>query len=367
MINLDNTVGAEEFLVFLEQQVQDLAIRIRIPSAIATVGLHLHASHIETALQHVHDIVFHVLTTGSWKDLDQCLAFTDVDDSEVRARLHHVGIRRNHAHHAVMTSIDGADEVVLNLHGHLHLRCLHILGIELNTGLNTLVFVDKVSFPVIYQLFQGLHVLLRQREHHLSLEWDGIAHVTTVPAGQSCLALLDSLSNEAHHQFIGIASTLMNLQSGVSTTESFECHLHGHILWVGLHLFVFQCSGEVDSTSRANHEFPPCLRVEVQQDVTLQLPFRKVVGTIHTRLLIGGDQCLHRTVFQGLVLHDSHDRGHTESVISTKGCSLCLHPLAIDPRLNGIGLKVMRTLGCLLRHHVHVSLQDHALSVLHSR
>ena len=109
------------------------------------------------------------------------------------------------------------------------------------------------------------------------------------------------------------------------------------------------------------------LRVEVEQDIALQLALGQLVGTKHARLLVASDEGVDGTVLQGLVLHDGHDRGHAETIISTKRGALCLHPFAVNPRLDGVGLEVVLRLGCLLRHHVHVGLQDDALAVLHSR
>ena len=266
-----------------------------------------------------------------------------------------------------MTGIDGIDEVVLNLHGHLRLRCFHLFCEELNTTLDVLELIFEVIFPVSHQFLQVIHILLRQCQHHFSLERDGVAHITTMPGSQTGFAFLDGLSNEAYHHLIGIATTFVDLQTRMTATQSFQSYLHGYVIGIRLHLFIFKRCGNINTTSRADHELTPCLGVEVHQDITVQLTFGQCIGTKHTRLFISGDQCLYRTVLQRLVLHDCHDGSHTESVVSTEGGSLCFHPFAVDPRFDGISHEVVLTLGRLLRHHIHVGLQDHTLTVLHTR
>ena len=72
-------------------------------------------------------------------------------------------------------------------------------------------------------------------------------------------------------------------------------------------------------------------------------------------------------MLQCLILHHSHDGSYTQSVVGTQCCALGLHPLAINPWLDGISLKVMGTLGSLLWYHIHVCLQDNTLLILHTR
>ena len=112
-----------------------------------------------------------------------------------------------------MHGIDGIHEVVLYLHRHLHLGCLHVLGKELDTVLNALIFVDECLAPVVHHLLESLHVLLRQCEHHLGLIWDGIAHISSVPCGKASLTLGNGLAHEAHHEFVGIGASYIDFKS----------------------------------------------------------------------------------------------------------------------------------------------------------
>ena len=82
-----------------------------------------------------------------------------------------------------MTTIDGVDEVVLNLYGHFHLRGLHILADYLDATLDTLIFVGEVLKPVCSEFLQHIYVLLRQCQYCLGLEGDSVTHVTALPTG----------------------------------------------------------------------------------------------------------------------------------------------------------------------------------------
>ena len=82
-----------------------------------------------------------------------------------------------------MTSIDSVNEVVLYLLRNLHLRSFYVLSKEfyLLYILDALELVLQFILPVGNHVVQSLYVLLRQGKHHLSLEWDGVAHVAALP------------------------------------------------------------------------------------------------------------------------------------------------------------------------------------------
>jgi hypothetical protein len=71
-------------------------------------------------------------------------------------------------------------------------------------------------------------------------------------------------------------------------------------------------------------------------------------------------------VLQRFVLHDRQDGGNAQTVVGAQRSAFSLHPLAVNPRLYRVCLEVMGRFRCFLRHHVHVSLQDDTLTVLHA-
>ena len=69
-----------------------------------------------------------------------------------------------------------------------------------------------------------------------------------------------------------------------------------------------------------------------------------------------------------LVSQNSQCRCHTDTVVSTQRRAVSRHPFAVVLYigLNGIFLKIKHFIAVLLRHHVHVSLQNNARMVLHA-
>ena len=153
----------------------------------------------------------------------------------------------------------------------------------------------------------------------------------------------------------------------MSATEVLHGHSYGSIVSVGVSLLIVEGGGNVDTAGRTDDELAPVLRIEIQQNVALQLAFRQFVGPIHAGLLVAGDECLDGTVLQVLVLHDSHNGSDAQTIVGTECRASGFHPFAVNPWPYGVGLEVVGRLGCLLRHHVHMSLEDDALLLLHTR
>ena len=84
MYSLYLTVYAILLLVYLQYVLQDIALRVRVPTAVAAAELYLHACHREATLQHggkIHLVIFVARTS---QDLDGSLATANLDDGEVR-------------------------------------------------------------------------------------------------------------------------------------------------------------------------------------------------------------------------------------------------------------------------------------------
>ena len=153
----------------------------------------------------------------------------------------------------------------------------------------------------------------------------------------------------------------------MSATQSLQSHLHCHILGVGLHLFIVEGGCNIYTSSTTDDKLSPVLGVEIEQYVAVQFIRRQVVGTIHSCFLVSSDKSLDRSVLQCFVLHHSHDGSHSKSVVGTECRSLSSHPsFLVDICLYWVGLEVMLTVGSLLRHHVHVSLENDSRLVFHT-
>ena len=74
-------------------------------------------------------------------------------------------------------------------------------------------------------------------------------------------------------------------------------------------------------------------------------------------------------MYDVLVSQNSHSRSHAYAVVGAQRRAVGGHPLAVvlNVRLDRVFLEVKHTVAVLLRHHIHVSLQDHARMVLVTR
>ena len=101
-------------------------------------------------------------------------------------------------------------------------------------------------------------------------------------------------------------------------------------------------------------------------------PFKIPAGlqaesAIHAGFLVLGNQGFQWTVLQVLGLQDSHDGSHTQAVVGTQRRTPGLYPITIDEGFDRVPGEIVHGIIVLLRHHVHVGLQDNALPVLHTR
>ena len=367
MVHLNDTVLVEELLVDVEQHVQRLAVGVGIPANVVATSLHLEVGEVEAGHEHLHDVVLHVFACRAGENLHCCLAVLDVDDGEVARGLYHIGVSGNEAHHAVVACVEGAQDSGLVVERHLHLRTVHLLDSEVYVVLDELELALKLGLERLDELLHALEVVLGKSHHCLGLEWDGVAHVATVPAHQASLVVLDGHLCQANHQLVGVGAAFVNLETAVTALESLEGDAHCDFAGSGLHLIIFACSGNVDATGAANHEFSPSLAVEVEEDVALHLSLGQVVGAIHTSLFVLSDKSLDGTVLEGVVFHHCHDGCDAQAVVGAQCGAASLDPVAVDVWLNGVGLEVVLALGSLLWHHVHVGLHGDALAVLHAR
>lgn len=69
---------------------------------------------------------------------------------------------------------------------------------------------------------------------------------------------------------------------------------------------------------------------------------------------------------QRVVLQHGQDGRGADAVVGAERRAVGRHPLAVDVGLDGVVLEVEHLVVVLLRHHVEVGLENHALAVLHA-
>ena len=161
----------------------------------------------------------------------------------------------------------------------------------------------------------------------------------------------------------------MDVASGVSSLAPLDFYFQSDVPFFGLHLLVGESSGSINSSGASYVELAFRLRIQVQQVFSFEPSRLERIGTVHAGLFINREERLQRRVNDRLVCKDSHRSSHADTVICTKRGTVCSHPFPILLYicLNSIFLEIKDLVAVLLRHHVHVSLENHTGMVLHSR
>ena len=201
----------------------------------------------------------------------------------------------------------------------------------------------------------------------MRLARNSITHIAALKTRQTAIEFNQQVMHYTGKQLIGIASSLIDLQSGMSTAQAFQDYLTGHEIGSGLFLFIFQCSCDINSSCTTDIKFSFVFRIEVQQNLAFQCTRFQAECTIHTRFLILSNQCLQRTMFQVFCFKYSHNGGHTHAVIGTQRSAFGLYPIAVNVCFNGIFGKVVNSIVVLLRHHIHMRLKNNSFTVFHTR
>ena len=263
-----------------------------------------------------------------------------------------------------MTTQDSVEQVLLNLLGH------HVLGHigSLNTQGYTLLYrfelACKDSLVFCCNLSNFAYSLIRHSEHNLTTCRDSVTHVATLPACERHATLVHSLAHKTSHQLVGVSTSLVNLNTRVTTTQATQMHLNSHITLDGLLGHKLHLRREVDTAGTTYVENTLLLRVEIQKDRAVEFAGLETERTKQTSLLVGRDKSLQRTVLQRVVLHNRHNSSNTDTVVGTKSCVVGIKPVTLNNCCDGVIKKVVLAVGSLLGHHIHVCLQDNPLAIL---
>ena len=173
--------------------------------------------------------------------------------------------------------------------------------------------------------------------------------------------------NHANQQFVGVTTSLVDFQTGVTATQSFQREFASHQSGIGSLFLIFHRGRNINATGTTDIKFTFRFRIKIQKNLALQRTGLQAESAIHTGFFVFGNQSFQRTMLQVLGLKHSHDGSHSQPVVGSERCSIGLYPVAVHVCLNGVLGKVVHLIVVLLRNHVHVCLQDNPLTVLHAR
>ena len=226
----------------------------------------------------------------------------------------------------------------------------------------------------IPQCFALLHIvqyvrffISRNRNDHFTFTRNGITHIATLPGNQTSLIVSNHLIHETSHQLVGIGTSFIDFQSGMTTAQPFQGNFQSNVSRICFHFFIFQHCCQVFTACTTDIQFSFFFRIQIQQNITVYRSRLQTERTEHTGFFVGSNQCFQRTMFQRLVFHDSHDSGNTHTIIGSQSRAFSFHPISVNVSLDRIIFKIMHCIVILLRNHVHVSLKNHLLTVFHPR
>ena len=89
------------------------------------------------------------------------------------------------------------------------------------------------------------------------------------------------------------------------------------------------------------------------------------VGAGEAILFVDGEERFQGTMRKCVVPEQRHDEGHPDAIVGAQRGAVGPQPALLDVGGNRVGLEIMDLVWGLLRHHVHVGLEDDAGTVVH--
>ena len=226
----------------------------------------------------------------------------------------------------------------------------------------------------IPQFFALLHIvqyvrffISRHCNNDFTFTRNRVTHIATLPGNQTSLIVSNHLIHETSHQLVGIGTSFIYFQSGMTTAQPFQGNFQSNVSRICFHFFIFQHCCQVFTACTTDIQFSFFFRIQIQQNITVYRSRLQAERTKHTCFLVGSNQCLQRTMFQRFIFHDSHDSGNTHTIISSQSRAFSFHPISVNVSFDRIIFKIMHCIVILLRNHVHVCLKNHLLAVFHPR
>ena len=233
MNNLYTIFLIVEFVVDFLHQRYDFAVPVGLPCRIFTVKFNLHTGHGKGTLERFDAALAHGVTRRTYENQHTGLATTYLDNSQVGRCFNDRGIGRNEAQHAIVAGAKSINQIVLNFLRHNFLRQGNLFNRHGQFSFNRTVFFNKSIFPVGHSLLEGFHIFSRQSQYHLTFTGNGVAHVAAFPLGQTGIEFAHGVTHHTRHQFVGIGTSFVDFQAGMSATQILQHYAYGFVGGIG--------------------------------------------------------------------------------------------------------------------------------------
>ena len=168
---------------------------------------------------------------------------------------------------------------------------------------------------------------------------------------------------ETVQDFVGIASSQMDISSRVASFQSFYFYFEEEISGRYFDFFIRKFCYGVNTTGTSDKDFPFILRVEIQKDISAHKTFFQGKCSGQSGFFIYGEQTFQRSVFYAVIGKDSQLRSHTDTIVSSECSSFGFQPFTVYFCFDWIGEEVVLNIIVFLTYHVNVRLQYYSLQV----
>ena len=274
-----------------------------------------------------------------------------------------------HADRAVRATLDGVDQVVLNLFRDERGRQLgRALSREADVALHALVLCAVERLVLADELLHVGHTVGGHRDDSRDFARDGVAERAALDRGQAHVVVADGLLEEAEEELVGVGAAQVDVDTRVAALESGQGEAQRHVaLRRRLAVAIVEGDVHVHPAGAAYEEAPLLFGVAVDHDRALQEAGLEAHGAVHAHLLVDREEALQGAVLDRLVGQGGHGQRDAHAVVRAEGRVARRDPLAVDVGVDRVAEEVVRYAGVLLRHHVDVRLQHDRLPPLVAR
>ena len=210
-------------------------------------------------------------------------------------------------------------------------------------------------------------MLHRNGTNGRSFTWNGIMQITTVNLTKIHIVLRSHLSQETVEQLIGIGTVLINIITRMTTSQALDSYLKEEIILRSIDFRISKFSCCIGTTGTTDEQFAFIFRVKINQDMTVHESFFQSKSTCQTSFFINRKETFQRTMLNIISRQDSQLSRHTDTIVSTQSCTLCLQPFTVDISFNRVIQEIMVRVAVLFTNHINMRLENHGLQVFQSR
>ena len=212
---------SKEFFVLFHSNLQNLALRVHLPSRITLTDIHFGASQFKDSrhrIGHIHSGAVNAAALAA-VDVNGLCLMVHANAGQVTARLHHVNVL-THGIDTIIHCLQGSNQASTGLFVHSLRSTVFTLQQELHGTLRNAVFLFDSSaeeIPLHSYLLLARH---RNRTYTACFARNGIVQSACLYIHEAKVKLLLSHIEESGEQFVCIGTFLVYVVSAMASIQS---------------------------------------------------------------------------------------------------------------------------------------------------